>query len=173
MKKWLLLVCLLATLPTSAAVLTAPAVLSCPEPLWVTSCPSATYLPVVLTDATHQVASASKTTPVWAHTLSWYADHDPTVPLVVCPAGAILGADARACLSAAGTDASVLITRSAIAAPAPPPAVQMAAYTITSTTSPELTVTFSALDALVSQCFTLVSGTRKVATCVPPAVPKP
>lgn len=163
--KTLIALVLLCSLPASAAVLTVSQVLACPAPQWPAPgfCANAAYVPITTPGQT--VASVSKTKPIWAHTFSGYTD--PTVMLVVCPPGATLSDDHKACTNAQGTDASLLIPKSAIVAPVLPAPV-MAAYTITSVSSPDLVVTFSALNAKESQCFTIVSGVRTVTACVPP-----
>lgn len=156
----------LMCLTAQAGVLIVPQVLSCPAPLWPATCPTASYQP--LTTTGQAVASQSKTTPKWEHT---FAGYPSTAVLVICPVGATLSDDHKACTNAAGTDASVMAPKSAIAAPVPPPVPVMAAYTITSVSSPDLTTTFTQLNALDGQCFVISSGTRKLTACMPPLQP--
>lgn len=93
----------------------APMIAGCPSPIptgqtnWPQ--PTCKYIFYPLTDATHAIASLSKTTPTYQHT---YPAYLATQLLVACPAGAsVLGA---ICNDSTGKDASVVIAKSAIPA---------------------------------------------------------
>lgn len=153
MKTLLCLLLAFLTLPAHATPLTAAQILVCPGPLYPAKCATALYAP---TTSAYTAASVSKTAPQWAHTFGGYTD---SALLIVCPVGANLSTDSSACTNAAGTDASVLMPKSAIAAPVPLPTTQT--VVISSVDNPQFTMTYQG--AAVPACFTV--NAAKV--CVP------
>jgi hypothetical protein len=154
-----ILVLMLASLAATAATLVAPQVLVCPGPLFPAKCSAPVYAPI---GSALTAASFSKTVPQWAHTFGGYS---ATTPLVVCPVGATLSTDAKACTSASGSDASVLMPKSAIVAPSPPVnptgPVATQSVVIASVDYPGETVSFGSVP--VPACFTI--NAKQV--CVP------
>lgn len=121
MKAFMALLCL-CPLVCGAATLTTAQVWVCPGPAFPSKCAAPVFAPPT---STFSAASVSKATPVWAHSVGGYAD---SALLVVCPLGAVLSTDSTLCTNAAGTDARVLLLKSAVTNI---PAVQTRVYVLT------------------------------------------
>jgi hypothetical protein len=130
----ILLVLLISKMVHGQTPLTAPQVAGCPSPTpypvagvttgWPGSACKYQFYP--LSDTAHAIASASKSTPVYAHTYGGYVGAKYSGTLVACPIGATLSADSKSCSDASGKDASALVTLAnlptfSIAAVTPPP----------------------------------------------------
>lgn len=131
MKRFCLLLLMLAAiigLPSvvhAQTVLTAPQVLVCPVPLWPPAiCPKPAVFSA-MTNTINAAGSVSKMAPVWQHTFSGYLGDAPAALIIACPARATISADNMKCTNATGTDASALVAASAVSrfsigGPAPP-----------------------------------------------------
>ena len=169
MLKSLLLLTLLATAPAfSQTVLTTPQVLGCSNPapavppaatVWLPSgCTTPAFMPL---NTASVVASVSKTSPVWQHTLTGYS---ATTLIVACPSGAtVLGASC----TLNGADASALVAESAVASLAvtPPPPPPPAPVNITITLPGIPSVTWQNVPS--GSCFSLTDGTHTIQSCLP------
>jgi hypothetical protein len=113
------------------SVLSTPYVAACPSPVpptWPAStCKYVFELPDVRSP--EAVASISKLAPVYTHTYSGYVVGKFAGVIVACPKNAVLSADKKSCMDAAGKDASGLVTLSSLptfsitaqSSPPPPP----------------------------------------------------
>lgn len=132
MKKFLAALVLLSTASIASSqtpALTQPQVLGCINPAPATSgqatvffsaCKTTAFLPLTTTSV---IASVSKTSPSWAHSLSGYL---PTDKLVACPVG---GTVSGSTCTLNGTDVSALVSRSTVSTftvlPVAPPTVNV------------------------------------------------